>query len=74
MSLRNKYKHDPKLATVIVTDQSGTLIKMPNGDILPGIIMTRVTDHIDDRPYVLVKMNVNLGFTDLIEDKNETKI
>lgn len=64
MSLRNKYKHDSKLATVIVTDHSGTLIKMPNGDIIPGIIMTRVTDHIDERPYVIVKMHVNLGLTE----------
>ena len=64
MSLKEKYKHNPLLATVIVTEDSGTLIRMPNGDILPCVILTRVTDQIDNTPEVIIKLKCNLEFTE----------
>lgn len=54
------YKHNPKLATVIVTEESGTLIQMPNGDILPGTIFTRVDDKLDAPTTVLIKILCNI--------------
>lgn len=62
--LKQKYKHNPKLATVIVTPESGTLIRMPNGDIIPGLIMSRVTDDMNEPTFAIIKIHVNLGFTD----------
>jgi len=63
MSLKSKYRHNPNLATVIVTDDKGTMIKMHNGDLLPGLISTRVTDSINEPPYVIAKFYVNLERT-----------
>lgn len=52
-------RHNPKLCNVIVKD--GTqYITMPNGDILPAQIFTRVTDKVNDQPYVIMKMFVNI--------------
>ena len=63
MSMKNKYKKNPDLATVVVTEDFGTMINMPNGDSIPGLIFTRVTDNIDEAPYVIAKFYVNLERT-----------
>lgn len=58
------YKHNPVLPTVIVTKEQGTMIRMPNGDLIRGIIFTRVDDHMDKQTTVIVKMQCNLEFTE----------
>lgn len=54
------YTHDPKLATVIVTEELGTMIRMPNGDLIPGLIFTRVDDPWGGMTTVIAKFHVNL--------------
>lgn len=48
-----------EFCTVIVRDGMH-LIQTPKGEILKGIILTRVTDEANEMPYVLVKMNCNI--------------
>ena len=48
--------------TVICVD-GVHLIRTPKGEILKGLIFTRVTDMANDIPTVIVKMMVNLENT-----------
>lgn len=65
------YKHNPKLCTVIVTEESGTLIRTPNGEIISGLIFTRVDDHFNGPTTVIAKFHVNIEVTN--SNKTVTK-
>ena len=53
------HQHNPDLCNIIIKDGQQYLT-MPSGEIIPAQVWTRVTDHCNERPYVIVKVIVNL--------------
>jgi len=54
-----KKYHDPEFCTVIVKDGYNHL-KTPSGEIISGIIFTRVHDEVNCMATCIVKLHVNL--------------
>jgi len=50
------------LPTILSTEQ-GHVLMCPNGSIVPGIIWTRVNDHVGQVPYVLMKVQCNIAMS-----------
>lgn len=57
-----KYRNE-KFVTVYAS-KGQHLIKTPNGEMLQGVLMTRVTDNVDEMPYVLIKAYCNIANND----------
>lgn len=54
-------KHIKGLAIVYTDDSGQHMVMMPNGEILPCITLTRVTDPHDGPTELMVKCRVNLA-------------
>lgn len=56
----NKFKLTEPVVKVTIENNTQVL-KMPNGDIIPKVIWTRVHEDCEGPAYVIVKMFVNIG-------------
>lgn len=65
-----------KIATVVCRNGQHHII-LPNGEVVPGVYLTRVMDEAGEIPHVLVKMYVNIASSQQeakeLYQKEETK-
>jgi len=52
-------KRSPRFCNVVVKDGQ-QLLTMPDGTYIPCVVFTRVTDIMEQTPYAIVKLYVNL--------------
>lgn len=53
-------KRNPEYCNVIIKDGM-QLVAMPGGTAIPCQVWTRVTDKVGEKPYVILKLFVNIG-------------
>lgn len=62
-----EWRKKPNLCRIKAVDNM-SLLTMPDGTIVPAQIFTRVTQVVNERPYAIVKVFVNLD--DTIDEPN----
>lgn len=53
--------HDPKYPTIYCDGENQHVVMMPNGQLLYGLVNTKVYDQVGDLPYAKFESIVNLA-------------